>query len=147
MLKLSSRIIATGPAGKGFALLAALFCFSAGDLPGVKASLQETTRFAVCTSDQEEGRDPCGGGGSGPGPTGTINPVWEFLRQQDQEPFINADSGSFGVVPGTGEYVRQEIDLHLPGRGFDFVLTRTYRSRATITTVWEKGGTSATTRR
>ncbi|MFW9875916.1 MAG: DUF6531 domain-containing protein, partial [Candidatus Thorarchaeota archaeon] len=34
-----------------------------------------------------------------------------------------------GVLLHSGEFVYEDIDLHIPGRGFDFVFKRTYRSQ------------------
>jgi len=34
-----------------------------------------------------------------------------------------------GVLLHSGEFVYDDIDLHIPGRGFDFVFKRTYRSQ------------------
>ncbi|ANM31007.1 hypothetical protein ABI59_17655 [Acidobacteria bacterium Mor1] len=45
------------------------------------------------------------------------------------------DSSNTGGVHGhSGEYTRTDIDLVIPGRGFDFVWSRTYRSREFVDT-------------
>ena len=41
---------------------------------------------------------------------------------------MTADIAS-GVQWFSGEVVRHEVDMHIPGRGFDFVFARTYRSQ------------------
>jgi RHS repeat-associated protein len=47
----------------------------------------------------------------------------------DLEPFRNSDTGPLGVVLSTGEFQFTVTDLEIPGRGFPFRLSRTYRSR------------------
>ena len=42
---------------------------------------------------------------------------------------VNNPSMYEGVMLHSGEFVMEETDLRIPGRGFDFVFTRTYRSR------------------
>ena len=59
-------------------------------------------------------------------PPGGGDPVF-YLR--DQEPYRNSDMGPLGVVLSTGEFQLTVTDLEIPGRGFPFRLTRTYRSR------------------
>ena len=93
-------------------------------------------------SEPPDSSGTCGGGGGGGGggtPALNTDPAWTFIKSLDQEPFLNADTGDFGVVLSNGEYVHQVVDLRIPGRGMDFVLTRTYRSRTNITTVLGEG--------
>ncbi|HEU5181307.1 MAG TPA: DUF6531 domain-containing protein, partial [Candidatus Polarisedimenticolia bacterium] len=59
-------------------------------------------------------------------PPGGGPPVF-YLR--DQEPYRNPDKGPLGVILSTGEFQLSVTDLEIPGRGFPFRLTRTYRSR------------------
>lgn len=49
-------------------------------------------------------------------------------RQQESRPDPNAQADE--VLVSTGEFVFPQTDLRIPSRGFDFVLTRTYRSQA-----------------
>ncbi len=47
-----------------------------------------------------------------------------------KEPFRNPDKGPLGVVLSTGEFQITVTDMEIPGRGFPFRLSRTYRSRS-----------------
>src|SRR4030095_909715 len=57
------------------------------------------------------------------GTTGPLFSLW------DQEPYRNSDMGPLGVVLSTGEFQITVTDFEMPGRGFPFRLSRTYRSR------------------
>jgi YD repeat-containing protein len=46
----------------------------------------------------------------------------------------HADGDGVTVLPATGELLCEETDFAIPGRGLDFVWTRTYRSRTGSTT-------------
>ena len=59
-------------------------------------------------------------------PDGNAGPVFTLW---DQEPYRNADMGPLGVVLSTGEFQISATDFEIPGRGFPFRLSRTYRSR------------------
>src|SRR5215831_17889911 len=55
--------------------------------------------------------------------------AWPMFSLWDQEPYRNSDMGPLGVVLSTGEFQITVTDMEIPGRGFPFLLTRTYRSR------------------
>lgn len=61
-------------------------------------------------------------------PSGGVmpGPLFQLFHQ---EPYRNSDMGPLGVVLSTGEFQITVTDLEIPGRGFPFKLTRTYRSR------------------
>jgi hypothetical protein len=46
-----------------------------------------------------------------------------LANEAPDEPYSN-------VMLDTGEFVYNEVDLSIPGRGFDFVFARTYRSQS-----------------
>ena len=58
---------------------------------------------------------------------------WDISPAVRQEPRLNAPQGNGDVAPGTllhsGEMSTTEVDLRIPGRGFDFAFARTYRSQ------------------
>ncbi|MCP4574151.1 MAG: hypothetical protein GY838_17455, partial [bacterium] len=58
---------------------------------------------------------------------------WDVSPALRQKPTLNPSYGSGDVVPGTllhsGEMSLEATDVLIPGRGFDFVFTRTYRSQ------------------
>ena len=66
--------------------------------------------------------------GQPPIPPGSITGLPTFPLAQ-QEPYRNPDMGPLGVVLSTGEFQITVTDFEIPGRGFPFRLTRTYRSR------------------
>jgi RHS repeat-associated protein len=55
-----------------------------------------------------------------------------FVETQQEKPNSPANNPAVysGVYMHSGEFVHEDVDLHLPGRGFDFVFQRTYRSQA-----------------
>ncbi|MFQ5670973.1 MAG: RHS repeat-associated core domain-containing protein, partial [Acidobacteriota bacterium] len=93
----------------------------------------------------QEGSSDCDGTGGQPGAGGVVlttpptDPLLTILKSPDQEPFRNPDIGELGVVLSSGEFVYQTTDLRIPGRGFDFAFTRTYRSRNEIETTLGRG--------
>jgi RHS repeat-associated protein len=58
---------------------------------------------------------------------------WELSPAIRQEPTLNPSYGTGDVAPGTllhsGEMSLEAVDLYVKGRGFDFALSRTYRSQ------------------
>ncbi|MEM7364462.1 MAG: RHS repeat-associated core domain-containing protein [Pseudomonadota bacterium] len=50
----------------------------------------------------------------------------------DQKDSPNTSTGGDPVILSTGELVHTEVDLEIPGRGFPFRLTRTYRSQLNV---------------
>ncbi|MCP4116569.1 MAG: hypothetical protein GY737_14380, partial [Desulfobacteraceae bacterium] len=55
-----------------------------------------------------------------------------FIEGQTEKPNSPANNPSMysGVFTHSGEFVTGDVDLSLPGRGFSFVFSRTYRSQA-----------------
>ncbi|MCP4655188.1 MAG: hypothetical protein GY856_07185, partial [bacterium] len=62
---------------------------------------------------------------------------WDVSPTLRQEPTLNPFCGSGDVAPGTllhsGEMSLEATAVSIPGRGFDFVFTRTCRSQTTVT--------------
>lgn len=58
---------------------------------------------------------------------------WAISPSLQQEPAMNPSTGMGDVAPGTllhsGEFSHDATDLAIPGLGFDFVFTRTYRNQ------------------
>ncbi len=54
--------------------------------------------------------------------------VGEADKDKPNSP-VNNPAYHEGVLLHSGEYVHQAVDLHIPGRGFDFAFSRTYRSQ------------------
>lgn len=52
-----------------------------------------------------------------------------YFDLTDYEPYRSADEGGFGVVLSTGGFQLTVTDLEIPGRGFPFQLSRSYRSK------------------
>ncbi|MEM1181669.1 MAG: Ig-like domain-containing protein [Acidobacteriota bacterium] len=58
---------------------------------------------------------------------------WDLGPSSEQEPFHGASKGHGDVAPGTllhsGEFTHGAADLEMPGLGFDFLFTRSYRNQ------------------
>lgn len=106
-----------------------LSSLSPGD-DGAIIELQLTDGCTTATSDPivlNVFADPasCAGGLDGFGaPNGASHPMALLAG--------GGGGGGGAIYLHSGEYFRQEIDLTIPGRGFDFSWTRTYRSREPI---------------
>ncbi len=64
--------------------------------------------------------------GTAPSPPSPGDPP--VISLSEQEPYRNADMSETGVVLSTAGFQITVTDLEIPGRGFPFQLTRTYRS-------------------
>lgn len=69
------------------------------------------------------------GGASGGTRGSIVIPSMSRPASTEEEPYRNADRGPLGVVLSNGEFQITVTDLEIPGRGFPFRLTRTYRSK------------------
>src|SRR5712692_11112965 len=87
------------------------------------------------------------GGGDGPllsgggGGVGDLFPV-THPPSSIQEPYRNADLGTLGVVLSNGEFHITVTDMEIPGRGFPFQLSRTFRSKKDNSSGFSLLGTS-----
>lgn len=91
-------------------------------LEGEELTAEEWAELAGWLTNGGVGDDPSGGSGGGPG-----QPTPGKPEQNEGE---KGEEISDPIAISTGDFQQVQTDLMIPGRGFDFVFDRMYRSRS-----------------